>query len=66
MFAEAAWLGSSRTALRLATAASDRAGSLDSNSIIINPFNSSTFFFFFSPQIMWNSGAKHHPSVEIP
>lgn len=47
MFAEAAWLGSSSTALRLATAASDRAGSLDSNSIIISPFNSSAFFFFF-------------------
>lgn len=45
MFAEAAWLGSSSTALWLAAAASDRAGSLDNNSVIINPFNSSTFFF---------------------
>lgn len=44
-------IGSS-TALCLAAAASDRAGSLDSNSIIISPFKSSAFFRDYAQQ--WN------------
>lgn len=35
-----------RTVLSLAGTASDRAGSLDSNTIIISPFKSSTFFHY--------------------
>lgn len=52
MFAEADCGIGSSTALCLAAAASDRAGSLDSNSIIINPFKSSAFFLDYAQQ--WN------------
>lgn len=52
MFAEAACGIGSGTALCLAAAASDRAGSLDSNSIIISPFKSSAFFRDYAQQ--WN------------
>lgn len=44
-------IGSS-TALWLAAAAGDRAGSLDSNSIIISPFKSSAFLHDYAQQ--WN------------
>lgn len=52
VFAEADCGIGSSTALCLAAAANDRAGSLDSNSIIISPFKSSAFFRDYAQQ--WN------------
>lgn len=52
VFAEADCSIGSSTALCLAAAACDRAGSLDSNSIIISPFKSSAFFRDYAQQ--WN------------
>lgn len=52
VFAEADCSIGSSTALCLAAAACDRAGSLDSNSIIISPFKSSAFLRDYAQQ--WN------------